>query len=194
MVAFMEEVWKNKFEELKIKEILPNCSQYVKMAKYWRRVTLPPTVALPLPSSVGFCQEFLGRANPTASILMMSTDGHLPIQSHQEATSDPTRMNLNETLRSMQQSIEGLARQFQRVARDVEELKKGKISGYQGRPQVRGERREGLGGRGYHGHKKSFQDMKHGMKITCINIMEIIVMLAKRTMVASMVIKKVIKL
>ncbi|KAI5658035.1 hypothetical protein M9H77_26828 [Catharanthus roseus] len=40
----------------------------------------------------------------------MSSDGHLPTQSDQEGTSDPTRMNLNETLRSMQQSIEGLAR------------------------------------------------------------------------------------
>ncbi|KAI5658119.1 hypothetical protein M9H77_26912 [Catharanthus roseus] len=28
----------------------------------------------------------------------MSTDGHLPTQSHQEGTSDTTRMNLNETL------------------------------------------------------------------------------------------------
>ncbi|KAI5672738.1 hypothetical protein M9H77_13102 [Catharanthus roseus] len=37
-------------------------------------------------------------------------------------------MNLNETLQSMQQSTEGLARRFQRVARDVEELKKGKES------------------------------------------------------------------
>ncbi|KAI5673528.1 hypothetical protein M9H77_13892 [Catharanthus roseus] len=35
-------------------------------------------------------------------------------------------MNFNETLRSVQQSIESLARQFQGVARDVEELKKGK--------------------------------------------------------------------
>ncbi|KAI5663830.1 hypothetical protein M9H77_23153 [Catharanthus roseus] len=60
--------------------------------------------------------------------LIMSIDGHLPTQSHQEGTSDPTRMNLNETLRSMQQSIEGIVRQFQSVAKDVEELKKGKSS------------------------------------------------------------------
>ncbi|KAI5649096.1 hypothetical protein M9H77_35101 [Catharanthus roseus] len=58
----------------------------------------------------------------------MSMDGHLPSPSHQEGTSDPTWMNLKETLRSIQQSIEGLARQFQGVARDVEELKKGKKS------------------------------------------------------------------
>ncbi|KAI5672387.1 hypothetical protein M9H77_12751 [Catharanthus roseus] len=60
----------------------------------------------------------------------MSTDGHLPTQSHQEGTSDPTRMNLNETLRSIEQSIEGLARKKknQSDARDVEEPKKGKSS------------------------------------------------------------------
>ncbi|KAI5653081.1 hypothetical protein M9H77_30268 [Catharanthus roseus] len=60
--------------------------------------------------------------------LIMPTDGQLPIQSHQEGTSDPTRINLNETLRSTPQAIEGLARQFQSVARDIEELKKGNIS------------------------------------------------------------------
>ncbi|KAI5667341.1 hypothetical protein M9H77_17194 [Catharanthus roseus] len=47
----------------------------------------------------------------------MSTKGQLPTKSHQEGTSDPSRMNLNETLRSMQQSIE-------RLVRDVEDLKK----------------------------------------------------------------------
>ncbi|KAI5653325.1 hypothetical protein M9H77_30512 [Catharanthus roseus] len=60
--------------------------------------------------------------------LIMFTDDHMPTQSHQEGPSGPSRMNLNKTLRSMQQSIEGLARQFQSVARDVEELKKGKSS------------------------------------------------------------------
>ncbi|KAI5681015.1 hypothetical protein M9H77_02242 [Catharanthus roseus] len=44
--------------------------------------------------------------------LIMSTDGHMLTQSHQEGPSDPSRMNLNEILGSMQQSIEGLARQF----------------------------------------------------------------------------------
>ncbi|KAI5653793.1 hypothetical protein M9H77_30980 [Catharanthus roseus] len=38
-------------------------------------------------------------------------------------------MNLNETLRSMQQSIEGLARQFHSVARYVEELKSTAVNG-----------------------------------------------------------------
>ncbi|KAI5648399.1 hypothetical protein M9H77_34404 [Catharanthus roseus] len=129
----------------------------------------------------------------------MSTDGHLPTQSHQEGTSNPTRINKNETLRSMQQLIEGLARQFKSVAKD--ELKKGKSSpiieqrvrdnlsgfnlsyhqrpfdnvstygyhdmpvqnsypfhegGYQGRLQVRGARRGGLGGRGHHRPQEEF--------------------------------------
>ncbi|KAI5653497.1 hypothetical protein M9H77_30684 [Catharanthus roseus] len=120
--------------------------------------------------------------------LIISTDRHIPTQSHQESTSDPSRMNLNETLRSMQQSIE-------KLARDVEDLKKDKSSatmeqrvgdnlgglnsphhqrfyenisnygyhdmpvqnshpfhesGHQGRPQVRGKRRVGLGERGYY--------------------------------------------
>ncbi|KAI5654436.1 hypothetical protein M9H77_31623 [Catharanthus roseus] len=88
-------------------------------------------------------------------------------RSHQEGTSDPTRMNLNETLQSMQQSIE-----------DVEDLKKGKGSatiekrvgenlggvhlphhqrvydnvppfGCQGRQPTTCGRRGDLGGRGY---------------------------------------------
>ncbi|KAI5664453.1 hypothetical protein M9H77_23776 [Catharanthus roseus] len=93
------------------------------------------------------------------SSLLMSTNGHLPTQYHQEGTSDPTRMNFNETLRSMQQSIEGLARQFQSVARDVEDLKKGKSSAHNGakrRPKVRGGRRGSLGGRGYHRPQEEF--------------------------------------
>ncbi|KAI5672272.1 hypothetical protein M9H77_12636 [Catharanthus roseus] len=39
----------------------------------------------------------------------MSMEGQLPTQSHQEGTSNPTRINVNETLRYLQQSIEGLA-------------------------------------------------------------------------------------
>ncbi|KAI5681305.1 hypothetical protein M9H77_02532 [Catharanthus roseus] len=58
----------------------------------------------------------------------MSTDDLMRTQSHQEGPSDPSRMNHNKTLRSMQQSIERLARQFQSVARDVLELNKGKSS------------------------------------------------------------------
>ncbi|KAI5653020.1 hypothetical protein M9H77_30207 [Catharanthus roseus] len=117
--------------------------------------------------------------------LIMSTNGRMPTQSHYEGTSDPSRMNLNETLRSMQQFIEGLARQFRSIARDIEELKNGKSSatmkkrfrdnlggfnspyhqrpfenvssGYLGRPQVRDGRRGGLGGRGYHRPQDEFQ-------------------------------------
>ncbi|KAI5663963.1 hypothetical protein M9H77_23286 [Catharanthus roseus] len=138
---------------------------------------------------------------PPIEGLILFIDGHLPTQSHQGGTSDRSRMNLNKTLRSMQQSIEGLARQFQSVARDVEELKNGKSSatmeqrvgdnlggfnspyhqrpfdnvstyryhdipvqnshsfhegGYQGRPQIRGGKRGGIGGRGYHRAQEKF--------------------------------------
>ncbi|KAI5652758.1 hypothetical protein M9H77_29945 [Catharanthus roseus] len=51
----------------------------------------------------------------------MSTEGQLPTQSHRGGTIDLSRMNLEETLRSMQQSIE-------RLVRDIEDLKKGKSS------------------------------------------------------------------
>ncbi|KAI5676499.1 hypothetical protein M9H77_07449 [Catharanthus roseus] len=69
----------------------------------------------------------IGEGNPNADCFIMSTEGQLPTQSHQEGTSNPARMNLNDTLRSMQQSIEGLARQFQSVARDMEELKRARV-------------------------------------------------------------------
>ncbi|KAI5652962.1 hypothetical protein M9H77_30149 [Catharanthus roseus] len=61
----------------------------------------------------------LVRVNVTRIII--STEDKLPTQSHQRGTSDPSRMNLNETLRSIQQSIE-------KLVRDVEDLKKGKSS------------------------------------------------------------------
>ncbi|KAI5667889.1 hypothetical protein M9H77_17742 [Catharanthus roseus] len=119
--------------------------------------TLPLTVALPLQLLAGFWSRFGCKSIPYYVRLTMSTDGYLSAQSHQEYTSDPIRMNLHDTLRSMQQSIERLARQFQSVAKDVEELKWGKSSatmeqrvGYQGRPQVRCGRRGGLGERGYY--------------------------------------------
>ncbi|KAI5662336.1 hypothetical protein M9H77_21659 [Catharanthus roseus] len=58
----------------------------------------------------------------------------------------------------------GLARQYQSVARGVEELKKGKSSSTMeqrvgdniGRPQVRGGRRGGLGGRGHNRPQEEF--------------------------------------
>ncbi|KAI5663362.1 hypothetical protein M9H77_22685 [Catharanthus roseus] len=74
MVAYMEEALKNKFEELKAKERHLSCSQFaqlvriiqgndlmVKMAKYRRKGSLPPMVALSLPSLVGFCRVLFGR-------------------------------------------------------------------------------------------------------------------------------------
>ncbi|KAI5654236.1 hypothetical protein M9H77_31423 [Catharanthus roseus] len=113
----------------------------------------------------------------------MSTGGHLPTQSHQESTNDPSRMNLNETLQSMQQSIKGLVGQFQGAVRDVEELKKSNgidtiekrfgdniggvssphhqkpfhESGYQGRQPIRGGRKGGLRGRGYNRPQEDFK-------------------------------------
>ncbi|KAI5664590.1 hypothetical protein M9H77_23913 [Catharanthus roseus] len=83
---------------------------------------------------------------PPVEGLIMSMDGHMHTQSHQEGTSDPSMMNLNETLRSIKQSIA-------KLAKDVEDIKKG---GHQGIPQVRGGRRGGLGGRGYYRPKEEY--------------------------------------
>ncbi|KAI5653195.1 hypothetical protein M9H77_30382 [Catharanthus roseus] len=206
---------KSKLEGYEGQERLPSCSPCVqlarinqgnkleeKLAKSLKESTLPLIVALPYHHRVlHLCLvSLLKSVEATKSLievlhqggLIISMDGHLPTQSHQEGTSDPTRMNLNETLRSILQSIEGLTRQFQSVARDVKELKKDKSSatmeqrvgdklggfnsphhkrsfdnvssygyhdmlvqnshpfhegGYRGRPQMRGERRRGLGGR-----------------------------------------------
>ncbi|KAI5653345.1 hypothetical protein M9H77_30532 [Catharanthus roseus] len=55
----------------------------------------------------GVESKLQSKVHPHQSGFIMSTEGQLPNQSHQGGTSDPTRMNLNETLRSMQQSIEG---------------------------------------------------------------------------------------
>ncbi|KAI5676587.1 hypothetical protein M9H77_07537 [Catharanthus roseus] len=84
--------------------------------------------------------------------LIMSTNGHMPSQSHQEGPSNSSRMNLNETLRSMQQSIE-------KLARDVEDLKKGKSSATMKQrvgDNLSGGRRGGLGGRGYHRSQEDY--------------------------------------
>ncbi|KAI5663822.1 hypothetical protein M9H77_23145 [Catharanthus roseus] len=59
---------------------------------------------------------------PLIEGLIISKDGHLPTQCHQERTSDSTRMNLNETLRFIQQLIEGLAGRFQSVAKDTKKM------------------------------------------------------------------------
>ncbi|KAI5677394.1 hypothetical protein M9H77_08344 [Catharanthus roseus] len=45
---------------------------------------------------------------------IMSTEGHIPSPSHQDGTNDPRRMNLNETLRSVQQSIKGFVKMILR--------------------------------------------------------------------------------
>ncbi|KAI5681720.1 hypothetical protein M9H77_02948 [Catharanthus roseus] len=45
------------------------------MAKCWRRVTLLPTLALPLPLPVGFYCKFLGRAHPTTSVFNRGFNG-----------------------------------------------------------------------------------------------------------------------
>ncbi|KAI5653410.1 hypothetical protein M9H77_30597 [Catharanthus roseus] len=183
----MEKDLKSKLEGFEGQKSLPSCSQCVQLAKIiqgnklevktaksLKMSTLPPTVALPLPSLVGFCRPKIWKTMPycrrlvSPYRLIMSTDCHLATQSHQDDTSEPTRMILNKTLRSMQQSIERLARQFQSIARDVEELKKG--------TSIRSGRRGGLGGRGHY------------------TIMEIILMLVKHSMVATVVINKGIKL
>ncbi|KAI5663702.1 hypothetical protein M9H77_23025 [Catharanthus roseus] len=134
----------------------------------------------------------------------MSIDGNMPTQSHQG----------------------GLARQYQSVASDVEELKKGKSSsimekrvggnlggfnsphyrrlfdnvstyeyhdmpvqnshpfhegGYQGRPQLRGGRRGGLGGRGYY-RQEEYPRHEAWHDNNFMKIMEITLTLAKHTM------------
>ncbi|KAI5664129.1 hypothetical protein M9H77_23452 [Catharanthus roseus] len=148
----------------------------------------------------------------------MSTEGELPTRSHQGGTSDPMRMNLNETLRSLQQSIKGLARQFQSVARDVEYLKRGKSSAtieqrvgdnFGGVNSPHHQRLyDNMSTQGYHDmsvhnpypfhegedkmevdiidHMKRFQDMKHGMRIICLKILERILMFAKHIMMTIM--------
>ncbi|KAI5658107.1 hypothetical protein M9H77_26900 [Catharanthus roseus] len=189
IVAYMEEALKSKLEGFEARIIQGNQLEE-KMAKGLKRSTLLPKVTLPLPLPVVFCRSSIWKTMPYHQRFIMLTDGHLPTQSHEEGTSDPIRMNLNETLQSMQQSIEGLAIQFQGVARDVEELKKGKGS-------VIIEQRVGDNHEGVHSpphqrpydnvppygyydmlvqnsypfhesHKKRFQDMKHGMKITLL--------------------------
>ncbi|KAI5683691.1 hypothetical protein M9H77_04919 [Catharanthus roseus] len=103
--------------------------------------------------------------------LKVSTDGHMPTESYKKGTSEPLMRHVNETLRSLQQLIEGLARvgenlggfnspyhqrPFDNVSNNgyhdmmVKNSNPFHEQGYQGRPQVRGGRRGGLGGRGYY--------------------------------------------
>ncbi|KAI5672631.1 hypothetical protein M9H77_12995 [Catharanthus roseus] len=62
--------------------------------------------------------------------LIMSTDDHMPTHYYQEGTSEPSMRQVTETMLSLQQTVEGLARQNQSVARDIKEPKKGKNSTY----------------------------------------------------------------
>ncbi|KAI5676370.1 hypothetical protein M9H77_07320 [Catharanthus roseus] len=60
--------------------------------------------------------------------LIMSTDCHMSSYSHQEGTSEPSMRQVTKAMRSLQQTVERLSRQYLSVARDIEELKKGKSS------------------------------------------------------------------
>ncbi|KAI5672634.1 hypothetical protein M9H77_12998 [Catharanthus roseus] len=64
MVAYKEEAFKNKFEE-----IIKGNNLMVKMAKYGRKGTLPLLVALPLLSLASFCQGMLENLIPTLSMV-----------------------------------------------------------------------------------------------------------------------------
>ncbi|KAI5676196.1 hypothetical protein M9H77_07146 [Catharanthus roseus] len=171
MVAYMEEALKNKFEEFRDQGKATNVGD-----------GHPITDSSPAPTVAGrlLPAESLEFTHLLSTVgLIMSTEGQLSTQSHQEGTSDPTRINTNETLRSMQQSIKGLAIQFQSVARDMDEIILEELIhhhqrpydnmstqgyhdmsvhnpypfhevGFQGRPQARGGRRGGQGGRGYY--------------------------------------------
>ncbi|KAI5672718.1 hypothetical protein M9H77_13082 [Catharanthus roseus] len=79
---------------------------------------------------VGIICAFELRRSGNRSTILGSHDvlRQLPTPLHREGNSNPTRMNVNETLRTIQQFIEGLARHFQGVVRDTKELKKGKGS------------------------------------------------------------------
>ncbi|KAI5675847.1 hypothetical protein M9H77_06797 [Catharanthus roseus] len=117
MVAHMREALKKMLEGFEGQgkgRIIQGDKLEEKIAKNWRRVALPSMIALPLPSPTfeGLYRDLMLSVLKRQEGLIICMDGHLPTQSHQEAL-------------SMQQSIEGLARQFQSVARDVEELKKG---------------------------------------------------------------------
>ncbi|KAI5676550.1 hypothetical protein M9H77_07500 [Catharanthus roseus] len=75
-----------------------------------------------------------------AKVFTISTNGHLPTPSHHEGTSDPTRMK-------------GLARQFQGIVRDVEELKKGKRSA-----TVEQRVRDNIGGVSSPHHQRAYEN------------------------------------
>ncbi|KAI5653445.1 hypothetical protein M9H77_30632 [Catharanthus roseus] len=105
MIGYLEEAFNNKFEEFEGQEKTSMLFSICSISKdYSEEQLVPPTVD--------------GRAR-LKQCFITSMEGPLPIQSHQEGTRDPSRINLNETLRSMQQSTE-------RLVRDIKDLKKGK--------------------------------------------------------------------
>ncbi|KAI5677054.1 hypothetical protein M9H77_08004 [Catharanthus roseus] len=87
MTAYMEEALKNKFERQgKASKCFSICSiskdhqgnnLIVKIAKYGRKGTLPPMIAPPLPSLIGFCCALMGYLIPTTygSFLLRSAIG-----------------------------------------------------------------------------------------------------------------------
>ncbi|KAI5652233.1 hypothetical protein M9H77_29420 [Catharanthus roseus] len=132
MVAYMEEALKNKFEEFKGQEKTSKLFTICSISKDFSREQLgvfnqgfnvyfkpfnhrlfkegsDPWKGVESKVTIKVVSE-----QPPIEVqcFIMSTKGQFATQSHQEGTSDPTRMNLNETLRTMQQSIEGLARKF----------------------------------------------------------------------------------
>ncbi|KAI5672374.1 hypothetical protein M9H77_12738 [Catharanthus roseus] len=100
-------------------------------------------------------------------------------------------MNLNETLRSLQQSVERLARQCKSIARDVQELKRGKSNATMeqrvGDHKLEVEEGQDKVEEDIIDHMKRFQDMKHSVRIICLTNLERILKLAKYTMVATMI-------
>ncbi|KAI5657560.1 hypothetical protein M9H77_26353 [Catharanthus roseus] len=111
----------NAMVGLRVKKGLPSCSSFFHLARTKQGNKLEEKLANPAPTVVDRLlpapsledvnlPRTVGLTLPSPKGLIMSTDGHLPTQSHQGGTSDHIRMYLNETLRSMQQSLEGLTR------------------------------------------------------------------------------------
>ncbi|KAI5672635.1 hypothetical protein M9H77_12999 [Catharanthus roseus] len=90
-VAYMEEVLKKKFLIGALNLKILNRGSLREGGDPWEEVESK------LQSKVDLHQ----------SGFIMSTEGQFPTQSHQEGTSDPTRMNLNETLSFVYSSLLG---------------------------------------------------------------------------------------
>ncbi|KAI5672099.1 hypothetical protein M9H77_12463 [Catharanthus roseus] len=140
MIAYVEDALNSKIEKLdgqgKLPKLFTMCSIVKEQSKEQFEEIIPPLMAgLPLPRQENLlvsrilypCLVNSLRVNVLGS-LIMSTDGHIPTQSYQEGTNERSMRHVNETFWSLQQSIEGLAMQYQSVARDIEELKKRKSS------------------------------------------------------------------